>query len=107
MSPAVKLWIGLAATCASAAFFHGPGGYGERALATLEAQVGPIVAQQEVRSITAAFARDPLSRDLVFTGRGNAFQRKRYVELIQEANIRGIRSISWNPATPVSREPAQ
>lgn len=107
MSPAVKIWIGLAATLTSAALFHGPGGYGERALSGLEAQVRPIVARQEVRSVTASFERDPMSRALVFTGRANAFQRERFVELVQEANIRGVRSISWDPATPVSKEPAQ
>lgn len=107
MSPPVKIWIGLAATSASAALFHGPGGYGERTLLMLEGRVRPIVARQEVRSVSAAFERDPLSRALVFSGRANAFQRQRFVEVVQEANVRGVASIAWNPATPVSKEPAK
>lgn len=107
MSPAVKIWIGLAATVASAALFHGPAGYGERALAGLEAQVRPVVIRQEVESVSAAFEREPMSRALVFTGRANDFQRERFVELVQEQNIRGIASIGWNPATPPSKEAAK
>lgn len=107
MSPSLKMGIGLAATLASAASFHGPAGYGERVLAGLEARVRPIVARQEVQSVTAAFKRDPMSRALVFYGPANAFQRERFVALVQEESIPGIASIGWDPATPVSREPAE
>lgn len=107
MSPTVKLWIGLAATLASAGLFHGPAGYGERALAGLEAQVLPILARQEVESVTAAFPRSPMSRALLFRGSANDFQRERFVELVQEENIRGIKSIGWDPAFPPSKEAAQ
>ncbi len=107
MSPLFKFSIGLAATLASAWLFHGPAGYGERVLAGLEAQVRPLVARQEVRSVTAAFPRDPMSRALTFRGAANDFQRERFVELVQEANIRGVRSIGWDPASPVTKEAAQ
>lgn len=107
MSPTVKICIGFAATLASAWLFHGPAGYGERLLAGLEAQVQPLVARQDVESVSAVFARDPMARALVFRGPANEFQRRRFVELVQEANIRGVRSIAWDPAWPVAREPAQ
>lgn len=107
MSPTLKLWTGLGATLASAALFHGPAGYGERVLAGLEAQVGPIVARQEVQSVSAAFPRDPMSRALQFRGSANDFQRERFVQLVQEENIRGIKSIGWDPAFPPSKEAAK
>lgn len=107
MSPIIKIWIGLAATLASAALFHGPAGYGERLLAGLESQVQPLVAKQEVESVHAGFARDPMSRSLVFRGPANDFQRQRFVELVQEENIRGIRSIGWDPASPPAKEAAK
>lgn len=107
LSPRLKMGIGLAATLASAALFHGPAGYGERVLAGLEARIRPIVARQEVQSVSAGFPRDPMSRALVFSGRANAFQRERFVALVQEENIPGIKSIGWDPATPASREAAE
>lgn len=96
-----KLLIGLAATMLSAWLFHGPAGYGQRAIDRLDAQVQPIVAKQELSTVSAAFARSPLARDLEFSGEANDFQRSRFVEIIQEAQIRGLRSIAWTtPARP-------
>lgn len=100
MSPSLKFLFGLGTTFASAALFHGPGGYGERLLAGLDARVRPIVARQELPTVTAAFARDPLARDLIFRGPANDFQRQRFVEIIQEENILGLRSVGWHPASP-------
>lgn len=107
MPPTVKILVGLAATIASAWLFHGPAGYGERLLAGLEAQVRPLVARQDVESIGVSFERDPMSRNLQFRGAANDFQRQRFVELVQEANIRGVASVGWDPASPVSREAAR
>lgn len=92
-----KLLIGLAATALSAWLFHGPGGNGQRVIDRLDAQVQPIVARQELSTVTATFARDPLARDLRFSGEANDFQRERFVEIIQESQIRGLRSIAWAP----------
>lgn len=97
MSPILKLWFGLAATALSAWLFHGPGGYGERLLGKLDAQVQPIVARQELAGVTASFERNPMARDLRFRGQANDFQRTRFVEIIEEAGIRGIRSVAWDP----------
>lgn len=107
MPPIVKIWIGLAATLASAGLFHGPAGYGERLLAGLESRVQPLVARQDVESVSASFARNPMARALVFHGPANDFQRRRFVELVQEANIRGVASIGWDPSSPVTREAAR
>ncbi len=97
MSPILKLWFGLAATALSAWLFHGPGGYGERLLSKLDAQVQPIVARQELAGVTATFGRNPMTRDLSFRGQANDFQRTRFVEIIDEAGIRGLRSAAWDP----------
>lgn len=99
MSPSLKMLTGLAATVASAWIFHAPAGYGRRLIDRLDARVRPVVARQELPTVTASFADSPLSRDLLFTGPANAFQRGRFVEIVQEENIRGLRSVGWDPAS--------
>lgn len=107
MSPSFKMLIGLAVTTASAWVFHAPAGYGRRLIDGLDAQVQPVVARQELPTVTASFvgsasgAVSPLSRDLLFKGPANAFQRKGFVDAVQEENIRGLRSVGWDPTSPV------
>lgn len=98
MSPVLKMGFGVAATVLSSWLFHGPAGYGRRAIDAIDAQVQPIVTRQELRTVRAAFATDPLARDLRFSGEANDFQRTRFVEIIQEAQIPGLRSIAWTTA---------
>ena len=94
MSPLLKIVIGLAATVLSAWLFHGPGGFGQRVIDRLNAQVQPVVAKQELSTVTARFP-SPLSRDLRFSGEANSFQRQRFIEIIQDQEIRGLRSVGW------------
>lgn len=103
----VKLLIGLAATVLSAWLFHGPAGYGQRLIDGLNAQVQPLVAQQELETVHASFTRDPLTRDLRFSGPANDFQRHGFVQVIEEAQIPGIRSVGWGPASPIIGEHAK
>lgn len=107
MSPSIKMLIGIAVTVGSAWAFHAPGGYGARAIGKLDAAIRPVVEAQELPGVTAAFRRDPLSRDLRFSGAANSFQRTRFVELIQEEDVRGLRSIGWDPDSPVVQEAAR
>lgn len=100
----VKLLIGLAATGLSAWLFHGPAGYGQHLIDGLNAQVQPLVTQQELETVHASFARDPLVRDLRFSGPANDFQRHGFVQVIEEAQIPGIRSTGWDPASPMIDE---
>lgn len=105
MSPSFKMLVGLAVTALSAWVFHGPAGYGARLLARLDAQVQPLVTRQEVPEVRARFARDPMSRRLEFSGPANDFQRQRFVELIVEANIIGVKSVGWDPRSPAVNTP--
>ena len=98
MSPLLKIATGLAATVLSAWLFHGPAGYGQRTIDGLNAQVQPVVARQELSTVRAGFP-SPLSRDLRFSGEANSFQRQRFIEIIQDEEIRGLRSIGWDPAS--------
>lgn len=105
MPPVAKMLIGLAATVASAWIFHGPAGNGQRLIDGLNAQVQPLVAKQELPTVSASFGRDPLTRDLRLRGEANGFQRGRFVEILQEAQIPGVRSVGWDPASrPVAEE---
>lgn len=99
MPPLLKALVGLAATVLSAWLFHGPAGFGQRLIGKLDAHVQQIVAKQELKTVTASFPR-PLSRDLRFSGEANSFQRQRFVEIIQDEEIRGLRSVGWD-RTPV------
>lgn len=101
MPPVLKFLIGLAAVALSAWLFHGPAGYGARALGKLDAKLQPVVARQELPVVTASFGRDPMTRDVTLTGPANAFQREQFVEIIQEQQIRGLRSVAWDPRSPV------
>ena len=94
MSPSLKMLVGLTATVGSAWIFHGPAGYGQRLIDGLDAQVQPLVAKQGVPAVTASFP-SPLSRDLRFSGPANAFQRTGFVEVIRDANIRGLSTVGW------------
>ena len=105
MSPFPKMLVGLAVTVASAWVLHGPLGFGQRLLGKLDAQVQPVMAKQELPSVTASFGRDPMTRDLRFRGQANSFQRQRFVEIIEDQRIRGVRSIGWDPASPPVEEP--
>lgn len=100
MSPLLKIATGLAATVLSAWLFHGPAGYGQRVIDGMNAQVQPVVARQELKTVAAGFTRRPLSRDLRFSGEANSFQRQRFIEIIQDKEIRGLRSIGWDRASP-------
>ena len=102
MPPSIKMLIGLAATVGSAWIFHGPAGYGQRLIDRLDAQVQPLVRKQEVASVRASFPR-PLSRDLRFSGEANSFQREGFVEVIRDADIRGLRTVGWDRAVGPAR----
>lgn len=97
MSPWLKLVVGIAATAGSAWIFHGPAGYGQRLIDGLDAKVQPLVVKQGVPAVTASFPR-PLSRDLRFAGPANAFQRTGFVEVVRDANVRGLRTVGWSAA---------
>lgn len=99
MSPSMKFATGLAATVLSAWLFHGPAGYGQRTIDGLNAQVQPIVARQLLSTVSAGFP-SPLSRDLRFSGEANSFQRQRFIEIIQDAEISGLRSVGWDRGSP-------
>lgn len=103
MSPIVKMGIGLAATVLSAWLFHGPAGYGKRLLDGIDAQIQPIVAKQDVPAVKARMAHDPMSRDLRFSGPANDFQRQGFVEVVQDAKVRGLRSIAWETAPRLAK----
>ncbi|HZF44430.1 MAG TPA: hypothetical protein VEZ48_13585 [Sphingomonadaceae bacterium] len=105
MPPSLKALIGLAATVLSAWLFHGPAGYGQRLIGKLDAHVQQVVAKQELKTVTARFPR-PLSRDLRFSGEANSFQRQRFVEIIQDEEIRGLRSVGWDRTPAPSAAPA-
>jgi hypothetical protein len=106
MQPSLKVLVGLAATVLSAWLFHGPAGYGQRLIGKLDAHVQQVVAKQELKTVTARFPR-PLSRDLRFSGEANSFQRQRFVEIIQDEEIRGLRSVGWDRApVPTAARPA-
>lgn len=76
MSAWLKFLIGLAAALAAGWIGHGPLGRGEAFVGAMEAQAKSMVRFAEIPGVDVRFSRDPLSREAVFSGQANDFQRQ-------------------------------
>lgn len=76
MSAWLKLLIGLGAALAAGWIGHGPLGRGEVFVGRLEAQAKAVVAKAALPGVEVRMARDPLSRQAIFSGPADDFQRE-------------------------------
>ena len=76
MSTWLKLLIGFGAALATAWIGHGPLGRGEAFVGAMEARAKGMVRFAEVPGVDVRFSRDPLSREAIFSGQANDFQRE-------------------------------
>ena len=90
----ISLIAGLAVVLASAALWHGPLGAAERLAATIERQAREALNYYEAPRITAHLHRGPLSRELVFAGPADDFQRSELVRLFGQ--LPGVHRASWS-----------
>ena len=87
--------IGLAASLASAALWHGPAGAADAFSARVERSARVILDDWEMRQVQARLGRGPLSRRLVLSGPADDFQRGELVRIMSEAP--GVARATWSP----------
>lgn len=88
------LGIGVAATLAAAALWHGPAGGAERFSAEVERGIRKTLAYYEMTEIDAHLQRRPLTRTVVLSGRADEFQRTELGRLVAE--VPGVAEASWS-----------
>lgn len=99
MSAWLKLLIGLAVALAAGWLSHGPLGRGEAFVAGMETRAKGMIQVAELPGVDVHFSRDPLSREAIFTGHANDFQREGQGGLLglngRIMLIPGVSGIRW------------
>lgn len=86
MSAPLKFLIGLIVALAVGWLSHGPLGRGEAFVGRMEAKAKVRVRFADLPGVDVHFSRDPLSREAVFTGHANQFQRE---------GMGGLKGLNW------------
>jgi hypothetical protein len=93
--------LGIAATLAEAALWHGPLGAADRFAAKVERQSRAVLDHYEMTMVDAHLARDPLRRRLLLSGTADEFQRGELLRMMDD--MPGVGSVRWvdssRPAT--------
>jgi hypothetical protein len=96
--------MGVAATLAATAIYHGPMGKGDAFAASIERAARAELDRQEMVQIDARLERGPLRRTLVLSGPADDFQREELPKIM--IRTAGVEAVRWDPASlPV--EPAR
>ena len=97
--------IGVAATMAFTALWHGPFGAGDRLAAQVEGRARRTLDYYELPMIQARLQRGPLSRRLLLSGPADDFQRVELVRILDETP--GVVDVRWDPGSlPQERKAA-
>jgi hypothetical protein len=95
------LALGIAATIAETALWHGPFGAGEELATKVERTASAGLVRLEMPMVNARLERGPLTRRLVLSGPADDFQQMELVRIMDE--IPGVSGVRWaNPPTPSS-----
>ena len=99
MSAWLKFLIGLCAALAAGWIGHGPLARGEAFIDMIEAHAKTRVRFAAIPGVDVHFSRDPLSREAIFTGEANEFQREGIGELKglngRILEIPGVSGVRW------------
>lgn len=87
------LAIGILATLAAAALWHGPGGAAGRFTAAAERTMRITLDHYEMQGVAVRLQRAPLTRRLVFAGVADAFQRSEILRIGRE--VPGVADTAW------------
>lgn len=91
------LILGIAASLASTALWHGPLGAGERMAARAEITARRTLDYYELPMIQARMERHPMSRRIILSGPADDFQRSELVRIMDQ--IPGVLDAAWDPAS--------
>ena len=91
------LMLGIAASLAFTALWHGPLGAGDRMAARAEVIARRTLDYYELPMIQARMERQPMSRRIVLSGPADNFQRGELVRIMDQ--IPGILEATWDPAS--------
>lgn len=90
----ILLLIGLAASLAGAAAWHGPLGAADRFAAEVERGVQKTLVFYEIPQVRGHLHRGPLTRRVLLSGPADDFQRSELIRLIDQ--VPGVASASWS-----------
>ena len=94
------LVVGVLASIAAAAVWHGPMGAADRFATQVERSAREVLVDNYAPSgMTARIHHGPLTRELILSGPGNDFQRAEAVRLLDQ--IPGVSSAHWTPSTGI------
>ena len=91
------LMLGIAASLAFTALWHGPLGAGDRMATRAEVIARRTLDYYELPMIQARMQRQPMSRRIVLSGPADNFQRGELVRIMDQ--IPGILESTWDPAS--------
>ena len=91
------LAIGVIASIALAALWHGPLGAAERYSREVERGVRATLVYNEIPEVKGRLHRSPLTRRVLLSGPADDFQRSELVRLIGE--VPGVESASWSSSS--------
>jgi len=89
--------IGVAATIAETALWHGPLGAGDRMAARAETVARRTLDYYELPMIQAHMQRSPMTRRLILSGPADDFQRAELVRMLDD--VPGVLEVRWDAAS--------
>lgn len=96
--------MGVAATLAVTALYHGPMGRADAFAGAVEKAARAELDRQEMFQIDGRLERRPLRRTLVLSGPADDFQREELPKIM--IRVPGVEAVRWDPAS-LPLEPAQ
>ena len=93
MNRTAALAMGIAATLAATALWHGPGGAGDQLKVRLEQEVRTMLDHYEMQAVTEHLERQPLTRRVLLGGPADDFQRSE-IKRMSEA-LPGVGEANW------------
>lgn len=93
----LSLALGIVATLALAALWHGPLGGADKFASEVESTVREALVNNEIPEVSGHLHRGPLTRRVLLSGPADDFQRRQLVILMNE--VPGVESASWSGGT--------
>jgi hypothetical protein len=85
--------IGIAATLAASALWHGPLGTADRFRGDVERNVRSTLDYYEMAQVQGRLEADPLGRTLSLSGTANDFQRSELIRILRQ--VPGVATVQW------------